>query len=533
MKKTIYISLLSLAMLGTACTDMLMEDNKVKVSSDFVYDSPEGLDRGVVALYALERQFVRTENEGEAFVTMITDGATDLTVYRGGHAASLNRLASAFTESSIPVAHFWENRYSVIGKANEIINGAENNVGLTSPDPRVKRAWAEAKLARARGYFELFKRFERLYLNTRPTHQGNLDRIYKPASQEKIFELIISDLNDAMEVIDWKTKPGRGNKAVVKHVRAQVAMWLKDWDTAIKQCEDIFECQDYKMMPQAIDCFTGENLNSTEVLMAYQFSDNIGGGNGVNEGKVSGHRLSLATTPAYSKLTGFSLTSAYGGYGWGRVYPNTYLFSLYNKAKDKRYENLFVRNLRYNTAVPADPSIVVGELPIVSKNDYLEKYHPASAKLMDKWTNLDDPERKSSFKDVIIYRLAETYLMASEARLMKYGGGDQLAHDYYNKTWQRAGNDALTAPLTIEDIVDENARELHFEGKRWDFLKRLGILESRVRLYSGDTAIEDAMLNQDFIEARNNMTEKFTRWPIPAGPLDQMGRKNFPQNAGW
>ncbi len=315
-------------------------------------------------------------------------------------------------------------------------------------------------------------------------------------------------------MLDWTTEyPGRGTKAVAKHVRAEVALWLKDWDTAIEQCEDIFECTDYDMMPQGIDCFTGENLNCKEVLMSYQFSRNTGGGNSVSAGKVSGHRLALNVTPSYSKLPGFNVTSEYGGYGWGRFYPNTYLLGLYKK-QDKRLDNMFMKNLRYNTTVEGDPSIVVGELPIVSKNDYLEKYHTASLKQIDKWTNIDDPARTSSFKDIVVYRLAETYLMAAEARLMKYGGSDALALEYYNKTWERAGNTRFNGPLTLEDIVDEHARELHFEGKRWAFLKRLGILESRVRLYHGDTMADDPMLPKNEIDARNNMTEKFTRWPI-------------------
>lgn len=535
MKNSIYyIFIASLSWIFAGCTDMLMEEHQTRITSEYVYNSPEGLDRGVVALYDRDRNLVRISGEGEAFVTMLCDGATDIVMYRGGTAAALNRLSSSFTETSIPVGDFWENRYGVIGKANEIIHGAEVNVGLDHSDERVKRAWAEAKLLRARCYFDLYKRFENVYLNTRPTHIGNLERIYKPASKEKVFELILSDLDDAMSVLDWTaTMPGRGSKAIAKHVKAQAAMWLQDWDTAIKECEDIFEAQAYEMMPNSIDCFTGADLNHQEVLMAYQFSGNTGGGNTVSSGRVAGHRLALNVTPSYSKLEGFVVTAEYGGYGWGRFYPNTYLLGLYDRNRDTRYQNMFMRDLRYNTTVPGNPSIVVGQLPVVSKNDYLEKYHVASLKNMDKWTNIDDPARTTSYKDVVVYRLAETYLMAGEARLMKYGGSDAKAIEYYNKTWERAGNTPFTGPLTIEMIVDEHARELHFEGKRWDFLKRLGILESRVRRYSGDTVTEDPMLPKNEIDARNNMAEKFTRWPIPSSALDQMGRDNFPQNEDW
>ena len=77
--------------------------------------------------------------------------------------------------------------------------------------------------------------------------------------------------------------------------------------------------------------------------------------------------------------------------------------------------------------------------------------------------------------------------MAAEAALMK---NDQtLAKYYFNKTWERAGNDKFTGVLTMKDIMDEQARELSFEGDRWYFLKRLGILIEQIKAYAGDPEI--------------------------------------------
>lgn len=95
---------------------------------------------------------------------------------------------------------------------------------------------AEAKLFRGRSYFELYKRYERLYLNIAPTNYTNLDREFTPAKKEDIFKLINDDLIDAMDVLDW-TAPsssagvsyGRFTKAVAKHIKAQVAMWQENW----------------------------------------------------------------------------------------------------------------------------------------------------------------------------------------------------------------------------------------------------------------------------------------------------------------
>ncbi len=110
---------------------------------------------------------------------------------------------------------------------------------------------------------------------------------------------------------------------------------------------------------------------------------------------------------------------------------------------------------------------------------------PSSLKMYDAWSKpLDADAANSSFKDVMVYRLAESYLLAAEAYFRL---GDQVkALSYYNKTWTRAGNAPETGVLTFQMIMDEQARELAFEGRRWDFLKRNGIWYDQVRKYGGD-----------------------------------------------
>ena len=117
--------------------------------------------------------------------------------------------------------------------------------------------------------------------------------------------------------------------------------------------------------------------------------------------------------------------------------------------------------------------------------------------------------------------------MAAEAALMK---NDQtLAKYYFNKTWERAGNDKFTGVLTMKDIMDEQARELSFEGDRWYFLKRLGILIEQITAYAGDPEIPASILGRNNLPANPH----FVRWPIPEAEVINMGAENFPQNIGY
>src|SRR5690606_6367614 len=104
----------------------------------------------------------------------------------------------------------------------------------------------------------------------------------------------------------------------------------------------------------------------------------------------------------------------------------------------------------------------------------------------------------------------------------------------YNETWERAGNDKFTGPLTYDILLDEYARELHFEGVRWPLLKRLGILGERVKAHYGETQAENPYLDKDYIENRGSFViGKHERWPIPQEQIDLMGEENFPQNDLW
>ncbi len=541
MKRTIY-ALLTLALVAsaaTSCKKYLELESKTNITNKWVYETPEGLSRAVVALYDLDRKIAKPSNDNnDCYVVQMLDYSTDLMVYRGGTAAALARLDNLMPNNAV-IEAFWNHHYNIIGKANEIIFAAE---GMDLEDPVVKRAWAEAKFFRGRAYFELYKRFERLYLNTVPTGVDNLQREFKPASREDIFERIRIDLDAAAENLAWETpqgasaaQHGRVTKATAKHVRAQFAMWENDWNTAIDACEEIFahpELFDFERHPENV-FLSGIELRSKEVLWAYQFSTNMGGG-ATGSTTLTGHRLGLTTLPSYHAMGKyFTIASDMGGYGWGRVYPNTYLLSLFDQEKDSRYTELICTELICNNRADASYGKPYDLELSKGKADYITNLHFFTKKYFDCWSNADQPDLRSSFKDLPVYRLGETALMCCEAYFHRDGGASTDALKYYNKTWQRAGNNEEHGPLTLDMILDEYARECNFEGVRWPLLKRLGILAERVQAHAGDSKTEDPYLHQNYTDARRNFVAgKHEVWPIPQSQIDMMG-KSFPQHEVW
>ena len=81
----------------------------------------------------------------------------------------------------------------------------------------------------------------------------------------------------------------------------------------------------------------------------------------------------------------------------------------------------------------------------------------------------------------------------------------------------------------MQDIIDEQARELAFENDRWFFLKRLGILIDQVSKYAGNPIYEASLKGRTNLPANPH----FIRWPIPESEIINMGAENFPQNVGY
>jgi hypothetical protein len=96
-----------------------------------------------------------------------------------------------------------------------------------------------------------------------------------------------------------------------------------------------------------------------------------------------------------------------------------------------------------------------------------------------------------------MFRLADAYLMYAEAVLRGGGGNDALAVSYVNVLRERAygnnSNNIQSSDLTLDFILDERARELHWEGHRRQDLIRFnqfstnGVWEWKGNVQNGTT----------------------------------------------
>jgi len=528
MKK--YIVILLLAATGfVSCTDFLAEENKTQYSQDYLFNSEGGLDLAVVALYTLHRNYLGDDAENNT--TWAVERGTDIVMTNGGTGNFYGIYdPNHLKPSAVQVSRMWTRMYQLIGRCNEIIAAGEK----LEQTPALKKTIAEAKAFRAQSYFLLFRTYDRIWLNTEPVNPENVNekREYRPATQKEVFTLLYSDLNYAVENLEWvSSMPGRFNQAAARAMLAKVALWNKDWKTALEQADEIDKSGYYSLLPSPKEVFEGADLNHSEALMVQQWSENTGGNLDLKTPK--GHQFATLFISMSRTAIGGANEEACSvenwGYTFGRCLPNPYLLSLYDQNKDARYNDWFIHRYKNTSSREVEygnVKVKPGEYFPVTKNGAVDKnILPGCTKHGDVTTREIFASR--GYKDIILYRLADVYLAGAEAALRL---NDQTkAKYYYNKTWMRAGNAEFTGVLKMQDIIDEQAREMCFENERWYFLKRLGILIDQVKKYAGNEGWPASLTGRTNLPANPH----FVRWPIPEAEIINMGAENFPQNVGY
>lgn len=533
MKKYLYIVTLISLLCLSGCKDFLSEPVYTKPTSDYLTSTPDGLSSTILAMYYKDRELLRNNDDSESILYLALLMGDDVTIPRAGEGVPQFGRFNNLLPTNKLVGWYWRMNYAMIGYANLVIEGGKK---LDINDPIVSQAMAEAYAFRAHAYLRLIQRFDHIYVTLYPTTPENVNDpvVYVPAEPDSVYNLIYSDLNKAIKVLPITTsQPGRFTQGAARHILAKAAAHHGDWQMVVNQVDSIEHLGVYHLLTDPSDVFNTGDLNHAEAIFVSQWSKATGGwytNNNVNPVTNNGHRLSLHFTPQYTQEAGMMMDFASGGYPWGRLFPNNHLLSLYDQSCDKRYTAYYKHSWTYNNAAALPRGRHLGDTIRPTNEAQWLHVHPMCTKYTDSYT-VSSPQETQSFKDVIIYRLAETYLLAAEAYW--HIGNQTKAREYFNKTYTRAGNKEWTADLTLDDILDEHARELAMEGDRWLMLKRENKLVDNVRRWGGEFVKKD---NGDVLFSdtaiRINVDEHYMRWPIPQSQINIMGA-SFPQNPGY
>ncbi|UOQ64276.1 RagB/SusD family nutrient uptake outer membrane protein [Hymenobacter volaticus] len=580
-------SALALLLAASSCDKDILDENPRSVLVPSFLGTPDGLQAGLAGVYSGLRN-ATSDQGGSNFMSQGTDefmrgfGASDgLEDYNGGLLNNNNGTAT----------NLWATYYRYINDANGVIQYAGTVQGLTAP--ALAQIVAEAKVLRAWYYFQLVQAFGDVPLTLTFVDAPTKD--FSRNSTADVYNAIVTDLNDALkDIASTAAQPGRVTRATALHMLAKVH--LTRATSTGKQGDDYAKAAQYAselitdaskygkgLEADPADVFKEGNENGKEVLFNVQFntdptftgiSDNGAGGAGQNQ-------TNFLFRGRYDELPNVARSIVYGR-PFGRLASTPYLLTSYIlpsetnprqwRTTDTRYNKWFTTlwlvnstgTGAANSGVAFNPKAVIGDTAawyagreitaaeqarinarpngryvVGTPSTYTTKYSPYINKFDDATRSATNT---SSDRPLILYRLAETYLIAAEANM--YLGNLNQARDYINVVRRRAAApgraaqmEITTAQLNIDFILDERTRELCGEQTRWFDLVRTGKLVERVKKYvpafvaSKPSPIPGATDTYGSDAAKNIQPYHVLR-PIPQQEIDRTNGK-ITQNPGY
>lgn len=581
MKKIALLTLGTSLLFATAsCDKDILDENPQGVILPSFLGTPQGIEAGTVGVYSGLRQIFGND---AAFFS--TEAGTDLwtngiSASSGLNDYSLNDLTPANAGST---SFIWTVCYQQINNANGVVQYSNTVQGMAPA--RLKQLVAETKLLRAQYYFVLVRHFGDVPLSLAFIDQPTKDIVRAPMAE--VYNAIIADLTDAMNnIADKAAQPGRVTRATALHLLSKVyltratstAKQADDYANAAKYAKELIDNQGRYGVGLEADpatVFAEGNENGKEVLFNAQFN-----------GDASFSRVDGFTFGG-ENVAGFNFRSRYdllpnmardinNGRPFARHSTTHYLEDSYIlrdasgnsletpnqwRTTDSRYGKWFTTVYLVNspganggssTAAVGDTGVWYPgrELPagvltrianrkpvpyrVIQPSQYTTEYFPTLNKF-------DSRNRTSvngfSTRPNIIYRLAETYLIAAEAYF--YLGNVAQARDYINVVRRRAAApgkatqmEITAAQVNLNFILDERARELCGEFTRWYDLQRTGTLLSRIRNASITPTLTRLTNGVYGSNAGINIKDYHVLRPIPQTEIDRTGGK-ITQNPGY
>ncbi len=527
-----------------------LEDDDDLLAED-VFSSPDAYDRAIGGVYA-NLSVVGLDGPGNSNIAGIDAGtgqyvrglfnlqnlSTDETIWTFENDPGIRQIQrNSWDANNVVVLGFWARATFQISLVNEFLRQTTDDKldgrGVSGDLRNTIRAYrAEARVMRALANYHLLDLFRRAPFATENDPVG-FTRVPEIAGQE-LFNYIEQELlavdADLLDVAPGNTSNyGRANKGVAKMILAKLYLnaevYLGSGNQRYADC--LTTCQEiinsgYSLTPDYLNNFNADNdTNGAQneiifpVIADGTSVRNFGGAGIIIQGQQNA-RSGFQPTP-----------QSLGVGGFGNLYRIR-----------RQFGELFVTDVLFqndtrNTVVTQD--IELDDMGgIVTQEDrpieIADISDTSGGYLLAKYSNITStgqPGKDATFVDTDfpLFRLADVFLMYAEAQLRGGGGDRATALGFVNALRERAFGNALAnigdASLTLDFILDERARELHWECHRRQDLIRFG-------RYTGGT------YNWTYKGGPQNgsaISENFALFPVPES--SRSANPNLGQNPGF
>jgi starch-binding outer membrane protein, SusD/RagB family len=334
---------------------------------------------------------------------------------------------------------------------------------------QIRQYRAEARFLRALSYWHGIDLFGDIPLVTEADGIGATPP--EQSTRQEIFDYVVGELAALSADLPayGQAQYGRADRGAAQmllaklYLNAQVYTGQPRWAEARAAAEAVIASGAYQLDPVYRDLFLADNHTSPEIIFPVPFDGRftrtwggmtflthaaVGGNMNAGEYGLDGGWWGLRATPEFVGLFP-------GGAGGGADRRSGHFFSA-----GQTMSIADLGNFNHGIATPKFQNVTSGGAP---------------------GSNLTFPDT-----DYPMFRLADAYLMYAEAVLRGGGGSEAAALGYFNALRQRAyGDDSgNVAALSLELILDERARELHWEGHRRTDLVRFGRFTSGAQLWA-------------------------------------------------
>lgn len=502
MKKFITVTLLSFVVLaGFACEDGVVDLNKQPLgepSSSILYTTEGGIHKLLNGAYAQTRSFGLS-----AFGRFVAKevGSDDTNPGSTPADGSVPRMEQVNNFTYLPsqgdLSAYYRNNYTLIARANLVINNAPN----VDMDPGLQARYiGEAKFLRALAYFDLVRGWGGVPVYTEvPSDPEEAAQVKPRASKEQVYELIVSDLEDAISGLPLKSEYtssdiGRATKGAARTMIAQAYLFQQDYTNALNYAMDVINSNEYSLLDTYNQNWSVDYQNGAESIFEIQFIT----------------RDERDITNEWNKWQGVR-----GNVGWGFFSPSEDLANAYENGDPRRDYSIFFEGEAWPGTSDEVPTFASGADPRANQKSLLPKPWPVGYP-------------GNSPVNLLVMRYADVLLMAAEANNELGNTGEALRYLEMIRARAREGNPAILPEITTtnqvqlrHEIWNERRIELALEGYRYYDIMRYNEVEPG---FAKD--LFDSIGKTSFDPG------KHTLFPIPQTEIDFSGGQ-LEQNPGW
>ncbi|ALI98361.1 RagB/SusD family nutrient uptake outer membrane protein [Rufibacter tibetensis] len=514
----------------TACDKSFLEEEVLSSYSPSTLSDPAGFEASLIGLY--NHQSTLYSMSGAQGWLAVWQVGTDITWSVQPQGIELPYVNYAtLTPLDGAAADTWRWAYVMVNNTNVIIKNIENPALTGISEDQKKRINAEARFFRGFAYNLLATAFGAVPLVTEPLSAPKTD--FVRSSLAEVNKLIEDDLLFAsanlQDVGTTKKTQARANKYMAHQLLSEAYLRMGKNAEAEAQANNVINSGKFSL----IKARYGVKANQPGDPFSDMF---IPGNQRRDQGNTEGIWVMEAENPrdvpggmtgnpqhrriwqaSYHSRRGMLAADSLGGRGIARIRLNNFvLYGLYDKQDMRNSKYSIRREFWYN-----DPKFVDYKKKVpYTGPDTLFIINP----YITKWSHFD-PQDVFGFgmwKDFILMRLGETYLLRAEAQV-KQGKMAEAAASI-NVLRERANAPRVTAAdMNLDFILDERIRELIGEENRRLTLMRTGTLVERAMRLNGNPPVNPI----------TGLSKTHLLMPIPRNEIDLNKDAVLEQNPGY